>query len=70
MSCDHDLDAEYLYPSDAQILAIDEEGGQLRFVIAVPCPDCGQALKLTAPVETVEETSLELPLDDPEDVYD
>jgi hypothetical protein len=70
MSCDHDLDAEYLYPSDAAILDIDDEGGTLRFTIAVPCPDCDQALKLTAPVEDVEETTMEVPLDDPEDPYD
>lgn len=70
MNCEHDLDAEYLYPSDAQILDIDEEAGSLRFIIAVPCPDCDQTLKLTAPVEKVEETTLELPLDDPEDPYD
>ena len=68
MSCDHDLDAEYLYPSDADVLDIYDGEGGLRVTLAIACPECGEALSLDASVETVEEGDFELPLDD--DLYD
>jgi hypothetical protein len=70
MSCDHDLDPEYLYPSDAALLDIFERDDTLHFSIALPCPECEQALKVTARAESIEETDLELPLDDAEERYD
>lgn len=70
MSCNHDLDAEFLYPSDAAVLDLFGEDGDTLIRFAVPCPECDQALELTARVEDVEEAALSLPLDDAEDVYD
>ena len=67
---EHELDAEYLYPSDAQILEIYEEGGALRIRIAIPCPDCDETLALDAAVENVEEVDMEVPLGGPEEPYD
>lgn len=68
MPCDHDHDTEYLYPSDASILEVTDDRGDLRVTIALPCPGCGQALSLGATVDEVEEADVELPLDD--DRYD
>lgn len=72
MSCDHPLDAEYLYPSDAVVLDLyDDPGtGSLALRIAVPCPDCDATLELTAPVEEVGETDMEIPIEDTKDAYD
>ena len=64
-----ELDAEYLYPSDADVISIsnDEDGGiRVRFV--VPDPDTGEGLVLEATVESVEEGDFEFPLDD--EIYD
>lgn len=69
-NCDHELDAEYLYPADAQILEIADRDGEPTFTVAVPCPECDQPLELTLTVESIEESALSLPLDDAEDVYD
>ena len=68
MECPHDLDAKYLYPSDADVLAIDESDGSIRITLALPCPDCGAGLSVDARVEDVEEGDFELPLD--EERYD
>lgn len=65
---EHALDPEYLYPSDAEIFSIESHGDGLALVVVVPCPECHQEVKLTATVETAEETDLDLPLDD--DLYD
>lgn len=70
MGCPHDLDAEYLYPSDVDVLELQGQGGDLVIRFALPCPECGQALELEAGVEHIEESDLNLPLDDAEDVYD
>lgn len=71
MSCSHDLDAEYLYPTDVEVLDVVEGlDGDVQIELALPCPDCDQPLKLTMDVASVEETELSLPLDDAEDVYD
>lgn len=71
MSCAHDLDAEYLYPTDVEVLDIVHgPDGAVRVELALPCPECDQPLKLTMDVVSVEETELSLPLDDAEDVYD
>ena len=67
MPCDHDLDADYLYPVDFDVLDVYEDDG-LRVSLAVPCPECGQALELDAEIDAVEEGNFELPLDD--DLYD
>lgn len=68
MSCTHELDAEYLYPGDTDILEIAEEDGGISVTLALPCPECGDALSVTASVDSVEEGDFELPLDD--ELYD
>lgn len=67
---EHDLSAEYLYPADAAVLDIYDDGddGQLRVRVAVPCPECSETVALTTTVETVADTGVELPLN--EDYYD
>ncbi|MES3517373.1 MAG: hypothetical protein PPP58_06900 [Natronomonas sp.] len=67
MSCTHELEAEFLYPSDTDVLDLYEDGG-LRVRLALPCPECGTALELDAGVEAIEEGDFELPLDD--ELYD
>lgn len=67
---EHELEAEYLHPTDAKVLSIHSEDDGLAVLIAVPCPECGDTLELFAPVSKVEESELELPLEDPEDPYD
>lgn len=69
MSCDHDLDPEFLYPSDAAVLDLYEDD-DLMIRFAIPCPECDQPVELEARVEERREASLSLPLDDAEDVYD
>lgn len=64
MACSHDLDAEFLYPSDADVLDLYESDGALRVRFALPCPECGRALELDAGVDEVTEGDFELPLDD------
>ncbi|QZP37543.1 hypothetical protein [Halobaculum magnesiiphilum] len=68
--CPHDLDAEYLYPSDAEVLRMESTDAGIAFVVEVPCPDCDVSLEVTTRTESVEESALSLPLDDAEDVYD
>lgn len=70
MTHDHDPDAEYLYPSDAEVLELYNEDDSLAIRFALPCPDCDKTLELTATVDTIGETELEVPLDDAEDRYD
>jgi len=70
MDCPHDLDAEYLYPSDVDVLGLEGRGGNLVVRFALPCPDCGEALEVGATVDSIEESDLDLPLDDAEEVYD
>lgn len=72
MSCDHPLDAEYLYPSDTVVLDLYEksETGALALRTAVPCPECEVTLELTAVVEEVGETDLEIPIEDTKEAYD
>lgn len=63
------LDAEYLYPSDADVLEIsNSEDGGSRIRLAVPGPETGQGIVLEATVDSVEKGEFELPLDD--DRYD
>lgn len=66
----HDLDAEYLHPVDAKLLSIRADGEGLVVRVAVACPECGETLELRAPVAAVEESDLDLPLEDPEEAYD
>lgn len=61
---EHDLDAEYLYPSDVDVLNVVERDGELVAEFALPCPECNDALELEAQVTRVEESDIELPLDD------
>lgn len=70
MECPHDIDAEYLYPSDVDVLEVTDSDGAVLIRFALPCPDCGRALELEAEVESVEESDLDLPLPDAEDPYD
>ncbi len=65
---EYDLDAEYLYPSDADVLEIFESNGEVRIRLAVPDPETGDGLVVEAVVESVEKGDFELPLDD--DRYD
>ncbi|WP_254271076.1 hypothetical protein [Haloarcula marina] len=66
---EHDVSAEYLYPSDADVLAIhDDDDGRLVVEVATVCPECSTTLALAAPVESVREVDVDLPLDD--DYYD
>jgi hypothetical protein len=67
---DHELEAEYLSPSDTEVLEIEPSGGGLEVRVAVPCPECGQTLALDAAVSVISEIDLELPLEDAEDSYD
>ena len=63
------LDAESLYPSDADVLDIsNSEDGGIRLRLAVPDPETGDGLVLEASVDSVEKGDFELPLDD--DRYD
>lgn len=60
-----DLDPEYLYPSDADVLEISKaEDGGIRIRLAVPDPETGEGLVLEATVDSIEEGDFELPLDD------
>lgn len=65
---DYDLDAEYLYPSDADVLEISPSPDGIRVKFAVPDPETGDGLVLEALVESIEKGDFELPLDD--DRYD
>lgn len=67
---DHELEAEYLSPSDAELLEVAPGDGGLELSVAVFCPECGQTLALDAPVAESSEIDLELPLEDAEDSYD
>jgi hypothetical protein len=61
---EHDLEVEYIYPSDVDVLDVNQRGGDLVVEFALPCPECGDALELEATVTEVGESDLELPLDD------
>lgn len=65
---DSDLDAEYLYPSDADVLEISQAPDGIRVKFAVPDPESGAGLVLDALVESIQEGDFELPLDD--DMYE
>lgn len=67
---EHELEAEYLSPSDTEVLEITPGESELDLRVAVPCPECGQTLALDAPVASITEIDLELPLEDAEDSYD
>jgi len=64
MSCNHELNPEYIYPSDIDVLDVDATETGLVLNVALPCPECGQALELSTDVTVVSESDLELPLDD------
>lgn len=66
MSCDHELDGEYLTTTDAAVTDLHGEGDEFRVDLVVTCQDCGQALELTLREESREETDVDFPLDDAE----
>ncbi|MFC6733453.1 MULTISPECIES: hypothetical protein [unclassified Haladaptatus] len=72
MSCSHPLDAEFLYPSDAEVLAIEQrdDSDALVVTLALPCPECGHDLRVETQVSSVEETVMEARMEDPQDTYD
>jgi hypothetical protein len=70
MSRDRPLDAEFLYPSDAAVVDLFDGPDGLAIRLALPRPECGDPLELTADVETVREADYELPLEDAEELYD
>lgn len=65
---DFDLDAEFLYPSDADVLDISSSADGIQIRLAVPDPETGAGLVLEATVDSIEEGDFELPLD--EERYD
>jgi hypothetical protein len=67
---DHDLDSEYLFPADARVVDIYELEDELRVTVGVPCPECDETLALDGSVETVVEESLDVPLEEADDLYD
>ncbi len=66
MSCDHELDSEYLTTTDSAVVDIRGAGEALRIDVVVPCPDCGQALQLNLSEESRQEVDVDFPLDDAE----
>ena len=62
--CTHELDAEYIYPSDIDVLETENDGKDVVFTLALPCPECGTALEVRARSESIVEGDFELPLDD------
>ena len=67
---EHDLDPEFLHPTDAVVLAIFERDGTLAIRFGIPCPECGESVEAVAEVTEIEKSDLELPLDDVEEIYD
>jgi hypothetical protein len=65
---EHDLSAEYLYASDAEVLGIYDSDDSLQVDVAVICPECSETLCLETTVDKVTSSGTELPLD--EDYYD
>ncbi|WP_049927674.1 hypothetical protein [Halopiger goleimassiliensis] len=65
---EHELEAEYLSPSDATVLEIEDEDGGLRLEVVLPCPTCNEPVRASAPVESVVDADVELPVDD--SIYD
>ncbi|GCF12358.1 hypothetical protein Harman_02930 [Haloarcula mannanilytica] len=65
---EHELSAEYLYASDAEVLGIYESDDTLQVDVAVICPECSETLTLQTAVGKVTSSGTELPLD--EDYYD
>jgi hypothetical protein len=66
----HDVGAEYLYPADARVVDIYEVEGDHRITVAVPCPECDETLALDGSVETVVEETLDVPLEEADNMYD
>jgi hypothetical protein len=65
---EHELSAEYLYASDAEVLGIYNSDDSLQVDVAVICPECSETLCLETTVDKVTSSGTELPLD--EDYYD
>lgn len=67
---EHDLDAAYIYPSDAEVTAVENGPDGLVLTALVPCPECEEAVEVTATVTEAADTDIEYPLEDVEDYYD
>lgn len=63
VDCSHDLDPEYPYPGDVDVLGLSERNGELSIQFALPCPEYDRALELEADVRSVEESNPTLPVD-------
>lgn len=69
MDCLYKLDVVYIYPNDINVLRLEERTGKLGIRFALPGPDCGDALELAATVNSIDESGLDLPLDDVKESY-
>lgn len=71
MSHEHDIDGEYLAPSDGAILDIYGTGDDLTLEVILPCPECDQPVEvLFRNTGQVEESDIDFPLDDAEAALD
>lgn len=66
----HEIDTEYIHPSDALVLELFERNNVLRIRFGVPCPECGESVEVVASADRIEPSDLELPLEDAEEQYD
>lgn len=70
MAHEHDIDGQYLAPSDGEVLDVYGTGDDFTIEVVVPCPECDQALEVTFSSPTaVEESDIEFPLDDAESAF-
>jgi len=69
MTCNHDIDPEYLHPSDCRVLDVTGEPGTVDVALAVPCTECDEAVRLDTRVESKTELDMDTPFGDVEDFY-
>jgi hypothetical protein len=70
MAHEHDIDGQYLAPSDGAILDVYGAGEDLTIEVVLPCPECDQALEVTFGSPTaVEESDIDFSLDDAESAF-
>ncbi|MFB6086961.1 MAG: hypothetical protein ABEJ85_00445 [Haloarculaceae archaeon] len=71
MAHEHDIDGEYLAPSDGAILDVYGAGDDLRLEVALPCPECDQPVEVVfESTGEVVESDIDFPLDDAEAALD
>ena len=63
----HEIEAEYINASDALVLDVFEREGALRIRYGIPCPECGESVEVVASADRVEDSDLELSLEDAEE---